>query len=93
LAEISHEKSSKYDNFPASGNTPRTPLPALPLINRFRSSKRTLLAFWRGFSTCENQSIPTLAGRRFGDVERVFSQNPTPRLLTPHFSILARLFV
>jgi adenine-specific DNA glycosylase len=49
LAEISHEKSSKCDNFPASGNILLTPSPALHLINRFRSSKRILLAFWRGF--------------------------------------------
>jgi hypothetical protein len=26
-------------------------------------------------------------------VQPVFFQNPTPRLLTPHFSTLARLFV
>ena len=93
LAEISRGKSSECDNFPESGNTPRMPWPALPLINRFRSSKRTLLAFRRDFSICANQLIPALAGKRFGNLERVFSRNPMPRLLTPRFWILARLFV
>ena len=63
MAEISHGESSKCDNFPESGNTPLTQWPALPLINRSRSSKRTPVAFWRGFSICANQSIPT-SGRR-----------------------------
>jgi A/G-specific DNA glycosylase len=28
----------------------------------------------------------------FGNMQRAFCQNPMPRLSTPHFSILARLF-
>jgi hypothetical protein len=68
-------------------------LPALLLINPSRLSKRTLLAFWRGFSICTNQLIQTLAGKRSGNVERVFFHNPTLRLLIPPFSTLARLFV
>ena len=91
-AEISRGESSKCVNFLESGNTPRTPWPALPLINRFQSSKRTPVVFWHGFSICANQSIPTWASENFGNMQRVFSQNPTPRLSTPHFSILARLF-
>ena len=92
MAETSRGESSKCDNFPESGNTPRMQWPALPLINRFRSSKRTPVAFWRGFSICANQSIPTRAGEHFGNMQRVFSQNPMPRLSTPHSSILARSF-
>ena len=41
MVETSRGESSKCDNFPESGNTPRMQWPALPLINRFRSSKRT----------------------------------------------------
>ena len=85
-------ESSKCDNFPESGNTPLMQWPALPLINRFRSSKRTPVAFWPGFSICANQSIPIQAGECFGNTQRVFSQNPMPRLSTPHCSILARSF-
>jgi hypothetical protein len=32
------------------------------------------------------------AGKHCGNMQRVFSQNPTPRCSTPHFSILARSF-
>ena len=77
MAETSRGESSKCGNFPESGNTPPMQWPALPLINRFRSSKRTPVAFWRGFSICANQSIPTRAGKRFGNMQRAFSQNPT----------------
>ena len=92
MPETSRVASSKCDNFPGSGNTPHTQWPALPLINQFRSSRQTQVAFWRGFSICANRSIPTRAGECFGNMQRVFSQNPMPRLSTPHFSILARLF-
>ena len=92
MAETSRNGSSECGNFPESGNTPPMQWPALPLINRFRSSKRTPVAFWRGFSICANQSIPTWASEHCGNMQRVFFQNPTPRLSTPHFSILARLF-
>jgi hypothetical protein len=92
LAEISREKSSKCGNFPASGNTLRMPLPALPLNNRLRSSKRTLLAFWRGFSICANQSTLMRAGDNFGNMQHFFSQNPMPRLSTQLSSISAQLF-
>ena len=91
-AEISRGESSKCVNFLESGNTPRMQSPALPLINRFRSSKRTPVVFWHGFSICANQSIPAWASENCGNMQRVSSQNPTPRLSTPHFSILARLF-
>ena len=33
---------------------------------------------------------PTRAGERFGNMQRVFSQNPMRRFSTPHSSILAR---
>jgi hypothetical protein len=78
MAESSRRTSSKCDNFPESGNTPRTQWPALLLINRFRSSKRTPVAFWRGFSICANQSIPTWAVEHCGNTQQVFSQNPMP---------------
>jgi len=84
--------SSKCGSFPASVNIPLTPLPVLRLINRPRLSKRTPLAFWRGFSICANRSIRTWAGEHFGNMQQIFSPNPTPRLLTLRFSILARLF-
>jgi len=92
IAETSHGKLSKCDNFLESGNTPRMPLPALPSINLWRSSKRTPLAFWRGFLICENQSIQTRAGEHFGIMQHVFSRNLMARLSTPLFSISARLF-
>jgi len=90
MADNSHGKSSKCDTFAESENTPRMQWPALPLINRFRSSKRIPPAFWRGFSICANQSIPAWAGERFGNTQRVFSQNPMPRFSTPLSSILVR---
>jgi hypothetical protein len=92
MAETSHGESSKCDNFPESGNTLRTQWPALLLINRSQSSKRTPVAFWRGFSICANQSIPIWAGEHCGNTQRVFSKNPMPRLSTRRFSILARSF-
>src|SRR4030095_10024872 len=73
MAETSHGEASKCDNFPESGNTPRMQWPALLLINRSQSSKRTPVAFWRGFSICANQSIPTRAGEHYGNMQRVFS--------------------
>jgi hypothetical protein len=72
MAETSHEESSKCDNFPESGNTPRMQWPALPSINRSQLSRPTPLAFWRGFSIFANQSISTLGGKRFGNMQRVF---------------------
>ena len=92
MAETSRRGSAKCDNSPESGNTLRTQWPALPSINRSRSSKRTPVAFWRGFSICANQSIPIWAGEHCGNTQRVFSQNPMPRLSTRRFSILARSF-
>jgi hypothetical protein len=92
IAENSHRESRKCDNFPELVNTPRMQWPALPSINQFRSSKQTLLAFWRGFSICGNQSIPSPADEWFGKMQRVFSPNPPARFSTPRFSILARSF-
>ena len=43
----------------ASADTPRTPSPLSPSINRSRSLKRTSREFWRGFSTCAYRSIPS----------------------------------
>ena len=92
MAETSRSGSSKCGNFPELGNTPPMQWPALPLINRFRSSKQTPVAFWRGFSICANQSIPAWASGHCGNMQRALCQNPMLRLSTLHSSILARLF-
>jgi hypothetical protein len=76
----------------ASENIPRTLSPALLSINLSQSWKRTPLAFWRGSLICANQSIPTWAGKSFGNTQRVLFQNPMQQFLTPHCSILARWF-
>ena len=91
-ADNSRGQSIKCSDFPESANIPRTLSPALLSINLFQSSKRTPLAFWRGSLICANQSIPTWAGKSFGNKQRVLFQNPMPRLSTPHFSISARSF-
>jgi len=67
-------------------------LQALRSVNPFRSSKRTPVAFWRGFLICENQSIQTRAGENFGSMQHVFSRNLMAQLSTPLSSISARLF-
>jgi len=91
--ESSLAKLIKSRSFQALANTPRTQSQALGSINLSRSSKRTLLAFWHAFSIYANQSILAGAGKHFGNVQRVFSQNQIVRLSTPLSSILARLSV
>ena len=90
--ETSQGKSSGCGVFPESANILLMLWQALPLINRFRLSKPTPVASWRGSSICANQSIPVRAGRSFGNMQQVFFRNLTPRFSTPHFSILARSF-
>ena len=92
IADTSRAQLMKCRSFPASANTPRTPFPALPSINRSPSLKRILVAFWRDFSISKYQSIPAWAAKHYGSMRQVFSQNPMQPLSTPALSILARSF-
>jgi len=86
----SRAQSSKCGDFPESANTPRTRWPASRSIELFQSSRLTLLAFWPGFLTFANPSIPLSLGKSFGNTPQFFFQNPRPRPSTQHSSVYAR---
>src|SRR6266480_3298900 len=91
-ADVSRDVSSKCSSFQESENTLRTQSPASPSINQSQSSRRTLLAFWRGFSIFADRSNRPQAEKRSGNVQRVLFQNPTLGRTTPRLSISALLF-
>ncbi len=92
MADVSRSQPSGCSNSLASGSTLRTLLPVSRSIDPSQLSKPTLLAFWRGFSIFANPSIPVPAGKRFGNTQRVFFQNPAYEPSILRCLILARLF-
>ena len=65
-------QSGKCGDFPESANTPRTRWPASRSIELIQSSRLTLLAFWPGFLTFANPSIPLSLGKSFGNTPQFF---------------------
>lgn len=92
IADVSRGQSTGCGGSRASGSTLRTLLPVSRSIDLSQLSKPTPLAFWRGFSIFANPSIPVPAGKRFGNTQRVFFQNPAHEPSTLHCLILARSF-